>query len=163
MPKKLLNGIVVSDKPNKTITVLVERKYQHPVLKKVMKARKKYNAHDEENRIDIAVPGLSFTLLADNRIVLSGGIHPIWDGVAEGWVISSKRIYKNRIKSARLIRKRSDILCSANKIWRLQTAVKANFAIGVRFAEFLGFKNEGLMKAYGPDKTDYYRMARIYL
>ena len=42
MPKKVLNGIVVSDKPNKTITVLVERKYQHPVLKKVIKAKKKY-------------------------------------------------------------------------------------------------------------------------
>ena len=39
MPKKILNGIVVSDKPNKTITVMVERKYQHPILKKVMKAR----------------------------------------------------------------------------------------------------------------------------
>ena len=50
MPKKILNGTVVSDKPNKTITVLVERKYQHPVLKKVMKARKKYNAHDENNK-----------------------------------------------------------------------------------------------------------------
>ena len=50
MPKKILNGIVVSDKPNKTITVLVERKYQHPVFKKVMKARKKYNAHDENNK-----------------------------------------------------------------------------------------------------------------
>ena len=53
MPKKILNGIVVSDKPDKTITVLVERKYQHPVFKKVMKARKKYNAHDEENRFKI--------------------------------------------------------------------------------------------------------------
>ena len=50
MPKKVLNGVVVSDKPNKTITVLVERKYQHPMLKKVMKARKKYNAHDENNK-----------------------------------------------------------------------------------------------------------------
>ena len=50
MPKKIINGVVVSDKPNKTITVLVERKYQHPVLKKVMKARKKYNAHDENNK-----------------------------------------------------------------------------------------------------------------
>ena len=50
MPKKILSGIVVSDKPNKTITVLVERKYQHPMLKKVMKARKKYNAHDENNK-----------------------------------------------------------------------------------------------------------------
>ena len=50
MPKKVLSGVVVSDKPDKTITVLVERKYQHPLLKKVMKARKKYNAHDENNK-----------------------------------------------------------------------------------------------------------------
>ena len=49
MPKKVLTGVVVSDKPNKTITVMVERKYQHPVLKKVVKVRKKYNAHDEKN------------------------------------------------------------------------------------------------------------------
>tara|TARA_B100001996_G_C18314360_1_gene459898 strand:- start:143 stop:379 length:237 start_codon:yes stop_codon:yes gene_type:complete len=49
MPKKILNGTVVSNKPNKTITVMVERKYQHPVLKKVIKAKKKYNAHDEKN------------------------------------------------------------------------------------------------------------------
>ena len=50
MPKKVLTGIVVSDKPNKTVTVLVERKYQHPVLKKVVKVKKKYNAHDENNK-----------------------------------------------------------------------------------------------------------------
>tara|TARA_B100001971_G_scaffold133502_1_gene123276 strand:+ start:451 stop:687 length:237 start_codon:yes stop_codon:yes gene_type:complete len=50
MPKKFLNGIVVSDKPNKTITVVVERKYQHPVLKKVIRKKKKYNAHDEKNK-----------------------------------------------------------------------------------------------------------------
>ena len=50
MPKKILTGVVVSDKPNKTITVMVERKYSHPVLKKVVKVRKKYNAHDENNK-----------------------------------------------------------------------------------------------------------------
>ena len=50
MPKKILTGVVVSDKPNKTITVLVERKFSHPVLKKVIKVRKKYNAHDENNK-----------------------------------------------------------------------------------------------------------------
>ena len=44
----------------------------------------------------MAIPGLSFTLLADNNIVLCGGIHPIWDGVAEGWVISSQRIYRSQ-------------------------------------------------------------------
>ena len=53
MPKKVLSGVVVSDKPNKTITVLVERKYSHPLLKKVIKVRKKYNAHDENNKFKI--------------------------------------------------------------------------------------------------------------
>ena len=50
MPKKILNGVVISDKPNKTITVMVERKYSHPVLKKVIRVRKNYNAHDENNK-----------------------------------------------------------------------------------------------------------------
>ena len=50
MPKKVLHGIVVSDKEDKTIKVLVERKYQHPVLKKVIKSKKKYSVHDENNK-----------------------------------------------------------------------------------------------------------------
>ena len=49
MPKKKLDGIVVSDKGNKSITVIVERKYQHPVLQKVVKTKKKYRVHDENN------------------------------------------------------------------------------------------------------------------
>tara|TARA_Y100000590_G_scaffold391073_1_gene467394 strand:+ start:272 stop:508 length:237 start_codon:yes stop_codon:yes gene_type:complete len=50
MPRKVLTGIVVSDKPDKTITVMVERKYQHPLLKKIIKTRKKYSAHDKNNK-----------------------------------------------------------------------------------------------------------------
>ncbi len=53
MPKKILNGIVVSDKENKTIKVMVERKYQHPLFKKVVKSKKKYSAHDENNKFKI--------------------------------------------------------------------------------------------------------------
>ena len=49
MPKKILEGIVNSDKENKSITVIVERKYQHPVLNKVVKTKKKYHVHDENN------------------------------------------------------------------------------------------------------------------
>ena len=120
------------------------------------------DASFKENRIDFAMAGLAFTLLDDNVPICSGGIIPTWLGSAEGWVISSKRIFENKIKAARLIKKRMDLLCVNNKIWRLQTAVKADFKIGIRFAEFLGFNKEGLMVGYGPDKTDYYLMARIY-
>ena len=120
------------------------------------------DASFKENRIDFAMAGLAFTLLDNNVPICSGGIIPTWLGNAQGWVISSKRIFRNKIKASRLIKERTDLLCANNKIWRLQTAVKADFKIGIRFAEFLGFNKEGLMVGYGPDKTDYYLMARIY-
>jgi len=53
MPKKILKGKVISDKNEKTIVVLVERKYQHPFLKKIIKKKKKYHAHDEKNKFKI--------------------------------------------------------------------------------------------------------------
>ena len=120
------------------------------------------DANCEEGRIDYGIPGLSFTLLADNNIVLCGGITPLWDGVAEGWIIASKRIYEHKIKSVSAIKKRLDLLCINNKIWRVQTSVKEDFKVGVRFAEWLGLEKEGLMRMYGPDKTNYIRMAKIY-
>ena len=53
MPKKILHGIVVSDKESKTIKVMIERKYQHPLFKKVVKSKKKYSAHDENNKFKV--------------------------------------------------------------------------------------------------------------
>lgn len=49
MPKRILEGEVVSDKTDKTVTVLVERRFRHPVYKKYIKSTDKYAAHDEAN------------------------------------------------------------------------------------------------------------------
>jgi small subunit ribosomal protein S17 len=49
MPKRVLQGVVVSDKNDKTVVVQVERRLTHPVLKKTVRRTKKYHAHDEEN------------------------------------------------------------------------------------------------------------------
>jgi small subunit ribosomal protein S17 len=49
MPKRIVQGVVVSDKNDKTIVVLVERRLRHPVLKKTVRLSKKYHAHDEKN------------------------------------------------------------------------------------------------------------------
>jgi len=49
MPKRILQGVVVSDKNDKTIVVKVERRLTHPVLKKTVRLSKKYHAHDEKN------------------------------------------------------------------------------------------------------------------
>ena len=53
-------------------------------------------------------------------------------------------------------------MCKKNKIKRLQTSVKADFKLGVRFATWLGLEIEGLKKSYGPDGSDYYQLGKIY-
>ena len=50
MPKRVLQGVVVSDKNDKTVVVQVERRLTHPVLKKTVRRTKKYHAHDESNK-----------------------------------------------------------------------------------------------------------------
>jgi len=53
MPRRVLQGVVVSDKGDKTVTVLVERRVMHPIYKKFIKRSKKYRAHDEENGVAV--------------------------------------------------------------------------------------------------------------
>ena len=50
MPRRVLQGTVVSDKMDKTVTVLVERRVMHPIYKKFIKRSKRYHAHDEANQ-----------------------------------------------------------------------------------------------------------------
>ncbi len=49
MPKRVLQGVVVSDKNDKTVVVKVERRFTHPLLKKTVRRTKNYHAHDEVN------------------------------------------------------------------------------------------------------------------
>jgi len=53
MPKRILQGVVVSDKSDKTVVVKVERRYSHPLLQKTVRQSKKYKAHDEKNQFKI--------------------------------------------------------------------------------------------------------------
>ena len=53
MTKKILNGKVIKDQNNKTVVVLVKRKYSHPFFKKVINSSKKYQAHDEKNKFKV--------------------------------------------------------------------------------------------------------------
>ena len=53
MPKRILQGTVVSDKNDKTVVVRVERRYTHPVMQKTVRQSKKYKAHDENNTFKV--------------------------------------------------------------------------------------------------------------
>ena len=53
MPRRILHGVVVSDKMQKTVVVSVERRVMHPVYKKFIRQSKRYAAHDEDNRFKV--------------------------------------------------------------------------------------------------------------
>ncbi len=53
MPKRILTGVVTSNANEQTITVSVERRFTHPVLKKTIRKSKKYRAHDENNAFNV--------------------------------------------------------------------------------------------------------------
>ena len=53
MPKRILQGVVTSDLNEQTITVSVERRFKHPVMKKTIRRSKKYRAHDEKNNFKV--------------------------------------------------------------------------------------------------------------
>ena len=53
MPKRMLQGVVVGDKQDKTVTVRVERRFTHPLLKKTVRRSKNYHAHDANNEFSV--------------------------------------------------------------------------------------------------------------
>lgn len=53
MPKRILKGVVVSAKPDKTVIVRVERRFRHPIYKKIVRVSKKYAAHDVNNKFNV--------------------------------------------------------------------------------------------------------------
>ena len=85
MPKRILIGSVTSDKTDKTVTVLVERKVKHPLYGKIIRRSKKYHAHDEKNeftlgdivRIEETKPISKTKTWAVKDRVVAGGVQAI--------------------------------------------------------------------------------------
>lgn len=112
--------------------------------------------------MDLEQEHLAFTGLINDKVIAAAGMKRIWGDVAEGWFIAKNDVWNYPITIAKAVKQNIDYLATSNKIKRLQTAVRADFGIGIRFAKWLGFTNEGLMKSYGFDGADHYRMSRIY-
>ena len=73
MPKRIMQGTVVSDKNDKTVVVKIERRFTHPVMKKTVRQSKRYKAHDENNSAkvgDIVVIEESAPISRDKRWVV---------------------------------------------------------------------------------------------
>ena len=117
----------------------------------------------EDNHIyNYSTEGNAYTMFVNGKPVFSIGIVILWSGVAEGWVLASQNVFEMKFLAAKTMKELTDEMCKKNKIKRLQTSVKADFKLGVRFATWLGLEIEGLKKSYGPDGSDYYQLGKIY-
>ncbi len=104
--------------------------------------------------------GQAFTGIADEGVVGSGGLIPLWPGVAEAWTMTSPLIEKYVISFHRAVRKHLNLLEQEQGLHRIQCVIIEGHDISTLWVERLGFKYEGIMEAYGPNKENYYRYAR---
>ena len=125
---------------------------------KILEVDRKY-IDDAKNLVE---QNLAFTGLVNKDPIFAAGMKIIWGQVAEGWVIATNEMWKCPIGVAKAIKKDFANVARQHNIKRVQTAIRKDFKQGLRFAEWLGLENEGLMKSYGFDGSDQYRYARIF-
>jgi len=89
------------------------------------------------------------------------GFVPIWEGVAESWLLADNEARKKPLALTKYGIAAHDIAKISMGLHRLQITVRITDNRAVKWAFALGFKNEAIMKKYGPDQVDYYLMARF--
>ena len=102
-----------------------------------------------------------YSLFDQDEVIGIGGIHNIWDHVGEAWLLLGKDAVTKPTSVARHTAYMFDYLQEEFDYKRIQASIAVTDKTAKRFAEWLGFQNEGVMKKYGPDGTDYYRYARV--
>ena len=127
----------------------------------VLEADKHY-INVDGNAKNLEQNNLAFTGVVNNNPIFAAGMKMIWGQVAEGWVIATSDMWKYPLGVAKAIKKDFEKVAKENNITRVQSAIRKDFKQGLRFAEWLGLKEEGLMKKFGFDGTDQYMYARIF-
>lgn len=105
------------------------------------------------------------TGIFDGCVVGVGGVRIKWDGVGLLWLMLTKDCEKkglHGIIALSAIREKMNELIERNNLWRVQATVRTDFPQAIKMIEFFGFKREGLMKMYNPDKTDSYLYAKVF-
>jgi hypothetical protein len=104
---------------------------------------------------------LSYSLFFDGKPMAAVGISSFWSGVGEVWFMPGKLIYEHSFSVGRKLKKMIDDLIDRGGFFRVQCVVKKQDKRAVRFAKFLGGEIEGVLRQYGPDRSDYFIMGRI--
>lgn len=107
-------------------------------------------------------PGQAFTGVVMGEVVCCFGFVRLWPGVFEAWLIpTTENIRRSVIPFHRTSMRIFDYAMSKYSMKRLQITVCSENALALKWAERCYFKNEGLLKNYGPEGADYYMLARF--
>jgi len=108
-------------------------------------------------------PGsFSYTLVKEFRPIAVIGMALKWPGVGEVWTVTSEQV----INYPKFLHEKTSNLMNTYakelKLWRLQATVKKNFEHGMNWMKALKFKEEAVLRQYGPERADYILFARMY-
>lgn len=104
--------------------------------------------------------GPALSLVCDTGIIACGGILPLWRRVGEAWMVTSSMVEKHPLLVIRKLLKAFLEIIENYRFERVQTTIDVENEKSIKLAEWLGFKNEGLMKKYIGGR-DFYRYAWI--
>ena len=108
----------------------------------------------------LATYGRAWTGLRKGRVIGSAGIIPLQPGVYDLWMYLGSDTFDKKKLAMKIFKYYLFKSIKELKIHRLQAVVKEDYCQGIRFAEFFGFENEGVMKCYGPNKENFIRYAK---
>jgi hypothetical protein len=110
-----------------------------------------------------AKAGEAFTLLADGEPVACAGIVKMEWRRGEAWLLPSSLISQYRFSTVKALKKGMDGIVKRLNLRRVQCLVDPEYVDGCRLANWLGMKEEGLLRAYGPNGEDFRMCAKTYI
>jgi len=144
-------------------------KVEHFKLRHVCEMNHKkiaYSEMSEDELIEVVMQAHSnqdahlVSFVDENKVYGIFGLYVHWPGVADCWAITSEECVERPISFHRLTLSVIAHYERELSLHRMQITVREGYTEGMRWANKLGFKNEGLMVGYMPDKTNHYRYAR---
>ena len=103
----------------------------------------------------------AYTVMDGDEVLAVGGVTVMWEGVGEAWIIMGESAYTRPYSIAKYSSYLFDHIQEDYKLHRIQASVSIIDETAKRFVNWLGFEVEGIMTKYGPDKSDYFRYARV--
>jgi len=104
---------------------------------------------------------IGYTGFKDDTVLATGGVHRMWEGVGEAWIL----VGKEGLELPKVVAKYTNYIFQhiqeEHDLFRIQASVSVADERANRYAQWLGFQKEGIMQKYGPDGSDYIRYARV--